>query len=84
MRTITLTDEQATRLKMFLLMSTNYRKGEIETWTLLSTERHEDGSLVWPNALSNVDWWRDANSSIEEVMKLLGIGFGCGWQDETK
>lgn len=40
--TLELTEEQASALEIYLLMTTNYRKGERETWESLAKEQNED------------------------------------------
>ena len=71
MRTIMLTDEQATLLKMYVLMTTKHRKREVDAWTVMSTERRKDGALAYPNAASNAAWWAKAEVSLAEIIKLL-------------
>lgn len=68
---IELTYDQNVKIRMFLLMSTNYRKGERETWEQLSNEFNEDGSLKFKNAKSNAEWYADLEKTINEVLKIL-------------
>jgi len=71
MRTIRLTDDQASLLKMYVLLSTKHREREIEAWTSMGTERGKDGAIAFPNAVSNAEWWTNAHASLAEILKLL-------------
>lgn len=70
-KTITLTHEQATTLTCYILMTTNYRKGEREAWESLAQEIKEDGSPEFPNAKSNAEFWVDMETTIEEIRKII-------------
>lgn len=69
--TLELTEEQADALDLYLLMTTNYRKGEREAWESLAKERNENGTLKFPNASSNADFWKKQNETIENIIKIL-------------
>lgn len=69
--TLELTEEQADTLDLYLLMTTNYRKGEREAWESLAKERNEDETLKFPNAPSNADFWKKQNETIENILKIL-------------
>lgn len=69
--TLELTEEQADALDLYLLMTTNYRKGEREAWESLAKERTEDGTLKFPNAPSNAVFWKEQNETIENILKIL-------------
>lgn len=69
MKIITLTDEQALTLKIFLLISANHRNGEEEVCEKLSNELNEDGTPKFPNMKGNAKWWAKTNKIIEEVKK---------------
>ena len=43
-KTITLSHDHANKLVCYLLMTTNYRKGEREAWEKLAAEKEEDGT----------------------------------------
>lgn len=70
-KTITMTHEQATTLVCYLLMTTNYRKGEREAWERLATEKKEDGTPRFPNAPSNAKFWADTEKEIEAIRKII-------------
>lgn len=69
--TLELTEEQANALDLYLLMTTNYRKGEREAWESLAKERNEDETLKFPNAPSNADFWKEQNETIENILIIL-------------
>lgn len=68
---ITLTDEQASTLEVYLLITTKYRQGEIEASESLSRELDENGSPKYPKMKSNAKWWRKVNGTIEEIKTAL-------------
>lgn len=71
MRTIRLTDEQASTLTCFLLMTTNYRKDELEACRKLSEEHREDGSVRFPQMESNARWWEKANAQLTKIQRAI-------------
>ena len=66
-RTVTLTNKQWGRLTTFLLMSTDYRKGEAEAWAKLALEKNEDGSTVFKSAESNARFWKETCTMLDEI-----------------
>lgn len=70
-KTITLTHEQAVTLTSFLLMTTNYRKGERETWEKLATEREPDGTPSFKHAADNARFWAEMEQEIETIRKII-------------
>ncbi len=70
-RIITLTHEQAVRLTSYLLMTTNYRKGEREAWERLATEKEPDGTPSFKNASSNAMFWAEMERDLEEIRKII-------------
>lgn len=71
MKILNLTDDQASKLKMYLLMTTSYRNGEETACKELGTELNADGSLVYPNLKANGEWWEQTNKAIDEIGALL-------------
>lgn len=70
-KNITLTHKQATNLVCYLLMTTNYRKGEREAWEKLAAETSEDGKPEFPNAPGNARFWADTEREIEEIRQII-------------
>ena len=70
-KTITLTHEQAVTLTSFLLMTTNFRKGEREAWEKLATERKPDGTPSFPNAPGNARFWVEMEQELEAIRKII-------------
>ena len=70
-RTITLTHEQAVKLTSYILMTTNYRKGEREAWASLSAEKAPDGTLRYPNAPGNYKFWEEMERDLEAIRKII-------------
>ena len=71
MRIIELSNEQASLLSCYLLMTTNYRKDEAEACQRLSQEKEEDGTLRFPNMESNARWWEKTNIEINDIQKAI-------------
>lgn len=70
-KTITLSHDQATKLVCYLLLTTNYRKGEREAWETLAAEREEDGTPSYPKAQSNADYWAELDRDLEAIRKII-------------
>lgn len=70
-KTITLTHEQAVKLTSFLLMTTNYRKGEREAWEKLATEKEPDGTPSFKNAPGNARFWAEMEQDLEDIRKII-------------
>lgn len=67
MKIITLTDEQASTLETYLLITTKYRHREVEACEKFSRELGEDGAPRFPKMKSNAAWWKQTNETIEEI-----------------
>lgn len=68
---IKLTEEQAMDLRMYLMLTTQYRKKELDAWNELSNERNPAGTLRYPNAPSNAEYWQGLNKTINEIQNKL-------------
>lgn len=66
-RSVTLTNKQWSRLTTFLLMSTEYRKGEACDWEYLAEAKNIDGSPALENAESNARFWKETNTMLDEI-----------------
>lgn len=66
-KTVTLTREEWCKLTTYILMTTQYRKGELEAWERLSQEKEEDGTPTFKNAESNAEFWRGMIEMIEAI-----------------
>ena len=70
-KTVTLTNGEWSTLTTYLLMSTQYREREAKAWAELAEEREKDGSVKYPNAESNVQFWRETIEALEGVRKKI-------------
>lgn len=70
-RTVTLTNDQWNLLTTFILMSTNYRKGEIEAWEQLSTETNDDGTAKFKHAADNAKFMKEMDVELEKIRKII-------------
>ncbi|MBQ6840436.1 MAG: hypothetical protein IJO45_07055 [Oscillospiraceae bacterium] len=70
-KTITLTHEQANDLVCYILMTTNYRKGEREAWESLAREKMSDGTLKFPNAPGNAQFWQEMDTKLDEIRNII-------------
>ena len=68
---VTLTNAEWSRLTSYLLMSTNYRKGEQEAWESLATETNEDGSQKFTNAPNNIRFWQETNAILDRIREAI-------------
>lgn len=70
-KTVTLTNGEWSTLTTYLLMSTQYREREAKAWAELAEEREKDGSVKYPNAESNVQFWRETIEALEGIRKKI-------------
>ena len=70
-RSVTLTNDEWSKLTVYILMTTQHRKREIETWERLSTEKKEDGTPKFENAKSNAEFWRETDSVLEQIKRKI-------------
>lgn len=66
-KAVTLTNELCSTLQCYILMTTNYRKGEIEAWEKLAQETDENGAPKFKNAASNAQFWRDMEIQLQQI-----------------
>lgn len=69
--TVTLTKDLWNRLVTYLLVSTQFRKGEKEAWIKLARERNEDGAPAFENAAAQADFWSSMNADIETIRRRI-------------
>ena len=70
-KVITLTHEQAVNLTSYILMTTNFRKGERESWEKLAAETGEDGKPAFPNAPGNAEFWANEERLLDDIRKII-------------
>lgn len=70
-KSVSLTNEEWNRLAVYLLMTTNYRKGELEACRSLAEYKDENGNPEYPNMASNAKFWEEMNAFIEKVQKAI-------------
>lgn len=68
---VELTEEQISTLDVFLLITTNYRKKELEACERLSRRLDEEGNIRYPDMKSNAQYWKKQSEIIEEVQKAI-------------
>lgn len=68
---VELTREQRNTLACYILMTTQYRKGEREAWEKLAKEMNEDGTPTFKNAESNAEYYTDLELRLEEIKNIL-------------
>lgn len=66
-KTVTLTNELCSTLQCYILMTTNYRKGELKAWEELAQETDENGAPKFKNAASNAQFWRDMEIQLQQI-----------------
>lgn len=68
---VTLTNDEWSRLTSYILMSTNYRKGELEAWENLVTETDANGAPKFPTAPKNAQFWRETIELLDHVREII-------------
>lgn len=76
MKSLLLTEHEEQTLRMFLLMTTNYRRGEQESCASLATETNEDGTPAFPKMANNAQWWQDCIETIDAITEKMGTHGG--------
>lgn len=71
MKTITLTEEQANLVAVYILITTKYREGEIEACSELAQEKASDGNSVFPKMASNAEWWMRTHDELGRIRKII-------------
>lgn len=69
--TLELTEEQADELFGYLVLTANFREKEREAWESLGKRQSIDGTLQFPNAPNNAEFWKKQNETIEKVAEIL-------------
>ena len=70
-KAVTMPNELWSSLRVFLLMTTSYRKDEALSWGKLAQEKNEDGTPKYPKAEENSEFWFDMQADIEKVLRRL-------------
>lgn len=69
--TLELTEAQADALFGYLVLTANFREKEREAWESLGKRQSIDGTLQFPNAPNNADFWKKQNETIEKIAEIL-------------
>ena len=70
-KAVTMPNELWSSLRVFLLMTTNFRKDEALSWGRLAQEKNEDGTPKYPKAEGNSEFWFDMQADMEKVLRRL-------------
>lgn len=70
-RSVSLTNDEWNRLRCYILMTTQYRKGERDAWASLAAEVDESGAPTFPNAAKNAAYWGDLDAFLGEVSEKI-------------
>jgi hypothetical protein len=74
-RSVTLTNDQWSRLVCYLHLSTKHREGERDAWRHLAQEKNPDGTPVFKNAAKNAAYWQEVIDDLAAMLpKLDGLG----------
>ena len=68
---VTLTNKQWNMLVTYILMTTQYRKGELETWQKLAKEQNANGEPEFPNAVGNAEFFGRLEVTLDEIKKAI-------------
>lgn len=66
-----LTFDEAQTLVCYILMTTNWRHGEVEAWSKLVEEKKEDGTPLFKNAASNAQYFSELDHKLEVIKNKL-------------
>lgn len=70
-RTVTLTNNQWSRLVCYLHMSTKHREGERDAWRDLAQEKNPDGTPKFTKAASNATYWQEVIDDLAAMLPKL-------------
>lgn len=70
-RSVTLTNDQWSRLVCYLHMSTKHREGERDAWRELAQEKNPDGTPVFKNAAKNAAYWQEVIDDLDAMLPKL-------------
>lgn len=68
---VELTQDQINTLVVYILTTTQHRKGEREAWQELAQETNEDGTAKFPNAAGNAEYYENLEIRLEEIKNIL-------------
>lgn len=70
-RTVTLTNDQWSRLVCYLLRTTKHRTGERDAWLSLAEEKNPDGTPKFEKAASNAAYWQEVIDDLDAMLPKL-------------
>lgn len=70
-RSVTLTNDQWSRLVCYIHLSTKYREGERDAWQNLAEEKNPDGTPVFKSAASNAAYWQETVDDLAAMLPKL-------------
>lgn len=71
LKTIELTDEEINTIVCYIHLTANHRKKKAEAWEHLATEKELDGSLKFPHAKDNAQFWREQEEELTAIISKL-------------
>ena len=73
-RTVTLTNDDWSRVVCYLLQTIKHRTGERDAWLSLAKEKNPDGTVKFTNAADNAAYWQEVIDDLERILpKLDGL-----------
>lgn len=70
-RTVTMTNEQWSTLVCYILMTTQHRKRERESWEAMVNDKYHDGTPLFPHAAENARYYAELDDKLEEIKKRI-------------
>jgi hypothetical protein len=67
-RSVTLTNDQWSRLVCYLHLTTKHREGERDAWQNLAQEKNADGTPKFKNASSNAAYWQEVIDDLDAML----------------
>ena len=71
LRTVTLSNDDWSRLVCYLLQTTKHRTGERDAWQSLAQEKNPDGTPKFENAAQNAAYWQEVIDDLERILPKL-------------
>ena len=69
--TIELTEQQVKTLDIYLHMTTNHRKRELESCESMAKELDDNGNVKFPKMADNAKFWKETIEEIKEIQKVI-------------
>lgn len=70
-RSVTLTNDQWSRLVCYIHLTHKHREGERDAWASMAQEKKPDGTPLFKTAASNAEYWQEVIDDLERMLPKL-------------